>query len=92
MSDTVRDRISFGAMDAGRVRQAAFGVIHRTQKDPAMQLVGMALALFATCEALDIDIGWLLEQTARRRTELDGAFVGTFEAIREYARGELGNL
>lgn len=87
---TIRDRLSFGQMDARRLRMAAFTVITRTQDDPAMQVQGMALALFATCEALDIDIKKLLEETERRKNDLDGAFVGVFDAIREYARNEIG--
>jgi hypothetical protein len=52
--------------------------------------MGMAVALYATCEALDINIRQLLEGCERMKRDLDGPFVGTFDALREYARGEIG--
>lgn len=72
------------------VRQAAYRVISRTQDAPEVQVLGMAVALYATCEALDIDIRQLLVGCERMKRDLDGPFVGTFDALREYARGEIG--
>lgn len=86
---TIRDRLKFGTEDARRLRMAAFNVIARTQGDPATQVRGMALALYATCTALDIDIRQLLVETERLKDDLDGPFVHVFDAIREYARNEI---
>jgi hypothetical protein len=50
----------------------------------------MAVALYATCTALNIDIRQLLESVERMQRDLDGPFVGTFRALQEYACKEIG--
>jgi hypothetical protein len=50
----------------------------------------MALALFATCEALDINIRDLLTGMERMKRDLNGPYVGTFSALESYARNEIG--
>jgi hypothetical protein len=50
----------------------------------------MALALFATCEALDINIRDLLTGMERMKNDLNGPYSGTFGALEEYARNEIG--
>ena len=84
-----RDHLTV-AGDPARLRQAAYRVITRTQDDPSMQVKAMAIALFATCEALDIDLRQLLTTVERMKADLNGPFVGTFDAIEEYARNEIG--
>lgn len=86
---TIKDRLSFGGFDAMRLRQAAFRVISRTQDDPPTQILGTTLALISMCEATGVDIKQLLSSTERRRNDLDGAFVSTFDAIAAYARHEI---
>ena len=86
---TVQDGLRFQTMDPRRLRMSAFNVIARTQDDPAMQVAGMAIALVATCDALDINIRDLLEQAESRISDLDGPFIGVFNAIREYALNEI---
>lgn len=84
-----RDQLNTGG-DPARLRGAAYRVISRTQDDPATQVQGMALALFATCEALDIDIRQLLTSMERMKNDLNGPFTSTFSALEEYARNEIG--
>jgi hypothetical protein len=50
----------------------------------------MGIALYATCEALGVDVRELLVSCERMKNTLDGPFVGTFRAIEEYARNEIG--
>ncbi len=76
--------------DPERTRLSAYRCITRTQDDPATQVQGMALALFATCEALDIDIKQLLVGMERMKNDLNGPYVGTFSALETYAREEIG--
>lgn len=83
-----KDRLTTGA-NAVRVRDAAYRAITKTQDDPAVQVLGMAVALYATCEALNVDIKQLLVSCERMKNDLDGPFIGTFRAIRDYAQGEL---
>lgn len=84
-----KDKLTTGG-NPNRLRQAAYRCITRTQDDPPTQVLGMALALSATCDALNIDIRQLLTSMDRMRNDLDGPFVGTFAAIRDYARNEIG--
>ena len=84
-----RDKI-FGATDATRLRTSAYRVISRTQDDPEVQLQAMGVALVATCEALGVDVKDVLTGCERMKNTLDGPFVGTFRAIEEYARNEIG--
>lgn len=67
-----------------------YKVIDRTQDDPEVQVQAMGLALYAVCDALDIDIKRLLLTCERMTTDLDGPFVSTYLALREYARQEIG--
>ncbi len=87
---SVGDSISFGTFDPARIRRAAYRVISRGQDDPATQIIGTALALQGMCKATNINIGRLLENTDRRKADLDGPFVSTFRAIEEYSRQEIG--
>ena len=84
-----KDLLSVGSNPA-RLRQAAYRVISQTQDHPAIQVQGMAVALVATCQALDIDIRELLECTERMKADLDGPFVSTFDALEAYAINEIG--
>ena len=84
-----RDILTVGG-DPERTRLSAYRCITRTQDDPATQVQGMALALFATCEALDIDIRSLLVGMERMKNDLNGPYVGTFSALEDYARNEIG--
>ena len=83
------DRINSGG-NPHVLRAAAFRVIDRTQDIPEVQVQAMALALYATCEALNVDIKQLLVSMERMKNDLDGPFVGTFAALREYAINEIG--
>lgn len=72
------------------LRKAAFRVISKTQDDPSIQVLAMALALYATCDALNVDIRQLLISVERMRDDLDAPFTSTFDAIRAYAVHEIG--
>jgi hypothetical protein len=72
------------------MRQAAYRVITRTQDDPEVQVQAMGIALFATCSALGVDIRQLLTSMERMKNDLDGPFTGTFGALEQYARNEIG--
>jgi len=50
----------------------------------------MAIAFYATCEALNIDIRQLLVSVERMKDDLDGPFVNMFRSLEEYARNEIG--
>jgi len=78
------------AGDPGALRRAAYRVISRTQDEPHIQLLAMAIALIATCDALSVDVRQLLVGTERMRDDLDGAFQSQFAALREYAQKEIG--
>lgn len=84
-----RDQLTV-AGDPVRLRQAAYRCITRTQDSPSTQVKGMAIALFATCEALDIDIRQLLTMVEQMKSDLNGPFVSTFDALEAYARNEIG--
>jgi len=84
-----RDKLTIGAA-SDTMRRAAYRVITRTQDEPSTQVLSMALALFATCEALNIDIKQLLVTVERMKTDLNGPFVGTFDALEAYVRNEIG--
>ena len=86
-----RDKL-FGAHNAVITRQACFRAIDRTQERPEVQVQALALALYAVCDALDIDIKELLVMAERVMHDLDGPFVGTFAALREYAKYEIGRM
>jgi len=83
------DRLYTGG-DPEQLRRAAYRVITRTQDEPEIQVLAMATALFATCQALDVDIRQLLVSVERMKNDLDGPFVYTFDAIEAYARNEIG--
>lgn len=84
-----RDQFNTGGNPV-RLRQAAYRCISRTQDDPSTQVQGMALALFATCRALNVDIKQLLVSIERMERDLNGPFVSTFRALEAYARNEIG--
>jgi len=84
-----RDKLTV-AGDPARLRQAVYRVISQTQDEPNMQLLAMAVALIATCDALDVNVRDLLVSTERMRDDLDGPFQSQFAALREYARQEIG--
>lgn len=84
------DRLFSAGGDPALMRRAAYRVISRTQDEPEVQVQAMGIALFATCRALRIDIKQLLVSMERMSNDLDGPFQGTFSAIEEYARQEIG--
>lgn len=83
-----RDKLFTGG-EPELVRRAAYRVITRTQDTPEVQLMGMAVALVATCRALNGDIRELLVATERMVDDLDGPFTTQMRALEAYARGEL---
>ena len=85
-----RDKLFGGISDPVLFRQQAYAVISRTQDHPEMQLQAMGLALYAVCDALDVDIRELLTACEKIKNEQDGPFVYVFRAIEEYARNEIG--
>lgn len=70
-------------------RAAAYRVISVSQDEPDHQLLGMGLAFYASCRALNIDIKQALISLERMHDDLDGPFVGTLRALEEYAKNEL---
>lgn len=86
-----KDRlIGQAAASPHEMREAMYKVISRTQDAPEVQVQAMGLALYATCEALDIDIRSLLNTCELMANDLDGPFVSTFAALKAYARNEIG--
>jgi hypothetical protein len=83
------DKLTTGG-NPERLRQAAYRVITRTQDEPDVQLKGMALALVATCRAVDVDIRQLLVSCERMVDDLDGPYTAQFRALEAYAREEIG--
>lgn len=80
----------FVGSDPSRLRTEAYRVITRTQTAPQVQVQAMAVALYSTCKALDIDIRQLLTSVERMERDLDGPFTSTFRAIEAYAQNEIG--
>lgn len=89
-AETVRDRLTWQALDPSRLRQAVYRIITRTQDDPAMQVAGMAISLVAVAKALNINMRTLIEQAERLGHDLDGPFQSTFRALEAYAINEIG--
>jgi hypothetical protein len=83
------DRLYIGG-NPERLRQSAYRVITRSQDEPEVQVMAMAVALYATCDALNVDIRQLLVSCERMKGDLDGPFTNTFDALREYAQQEIG--
>jgi hypothetical protein len=86
-----RDKlIGMAGTHPAAMRQAMYAVIDRTQDRPEVQLQAIAMALVATCEALNIDVKELLNTVEIMKNDLDGNFTSTFEALKAYARYEIG--
>lgn len=87
--EAIRTRIGY-FHDAAPLRVPAFKVIDQVQTEDAdVQLLGVATALYAMCEALGLDPHDLLQKIARAKNHIDGPFTTHYAAIREYAKGEL---
>ncbi len=86
-----RDKL-FGMCAAypGQMRMAMYKVISNSQDTPEVQVQAMAMALLATCKALDIDVKDMLNTAEQMAADLDGPFRSTFLALEEYARNEIG--
>lgn len=86
-----RDKlIGMAAAHPVAMRNAMYAVIDKTQDRPEVQVQAMAMALVATCSALDIDVKDLLNTVDQMVADLDGPFSSTFRALEEYARNEIG--
>ena len=86
-----RDKlIGMAATHPVAMREAMYRVIDRTQDRPEVQLQAMAMALVATCDALNVPVRDLLDTVDVMMNDLNGPFVNTFDALREYARNEIG--
>ena len=90
---SLRDQIAL-ASNPRALRRPAFLVIDAMQLSearPGIQVLGAAAALIAMCEATDIPVGEVL-----RKAEVmlnDAAVHGPqIQAIRDYARHELGRI
>ena len=88
-----RDRlIGMAATYPGEMREAMYKVISNSQDRPEVQVQAMAMALVATCRAIDIDVKDLLNTVDQMVYDLDGPFSSTFRALEAYARNEIGRL
>ena len=67
-----------------------YNMIVQTQDAPEVQVQAMAMALFLTCRALDIDIRRLLTTCERMANDLDSPFSSHFRALEAYAREQIG--
>jgi hypothetical protein len=86
-----RDKL-FGGVDAVRLRNQAFHVIDRTQDEPEHQIQAIGLALVCACSGVGLDVKEILTACERIRTVQDGPYVGTYRAIEDYAKHEIGRL
>ena len=87
---TIRDQITFDP-DLTFIRKAAFLVIDRVQgMDPGDQLMGSAVAVVAMAEALGLDPHDLITRSQNAMGAVEGPFTHQVQAIRDYARNELG--
>ena len=89
---TIRDRINYLEQDPARLRQAAYAVLTRGQRDPSTQVLGTAIALLSMTRAIGLDLSVLMNQVERRMEASDGPFVSVYRAIEEYARNEIRRL
>ena len=86
-----RDKlIGMASTNPTAMREAMYAIISRSQDRPEVQVQAIAMALVATCEALDIDVKDLLNTVEIMKRDLDGAFTSTFTALRAYAQNEIG--
>ena len=86
-----RDKLHSGHPSV-MMRNACFKIVDAGQDEPAVQVLATALALTAMCEALNVNVRDLLVTCERMKNDLDGPYVGTFSAITEYARKEIGGM
>ena len=80
------------APPGAKLRASTYAVINAGQDEPAIQILATGLALYGMCDATGVNIRDLLVTVERMKNDLDGPFVGTFDAIREYARNEIGGM
>lgn len=86
----VKDKVSYIDIPPDKMRNHVFAVIDRGQLDPAVQIRATALALYALCDAVDVDIRSLLVSIEQQIGDLNSPYTPTLKAIREYARNEIG--
>jgi len=87
-----RDRlIGMCATHPTEMRNAMYKVISNSQDLPEVQVQAMAMALVATCSALNIDVKEILNTVERMRNDLEGPFNSTFRALEAYAREQIGS-
>lgn len=86
----IREQIALAANPA-RLRIPAFRVIDRMQDyRPGEQLLGTAVALVAMSEAIGMSLHDLLSVAQNAMREVEGPFTHHVQAIRDYAKHELG--
>jgi hypothetical protein len=74
-----------------RLREPAFLLIDRLQRvDPADQLRALSLAFVAATEAAGLDPHEEVTRARRMMRQAEGPFTEQVQAIRDYARSELG--
>jgi hypothetical protein len=87
-----RDKlIGMSATHPVAMRAAMYKVISNSQDRPEVQVQAMAMALVATCDALDIDVKDILNTVEQLAADLNGPFTSTFIALKAYAREQIGS-
>lgn len=87
---TLRERI-FGNCSLVPLRGPAFAIISALQdtRDPARQLDALALTFTTICQSAGIDAHDLVSRAMRQIADADATRNPAFEAIRDYAAGEM---
>lgn len=92
MLSPVADRVR-SSSSVANLRVPAFILMDRLQDtDPADQFRALTLAFVASAEALRLDPHEEVQRARRMMAQAEGPFTDHVQAIRAYARNELGQL
>lgn len=86
---TIRDQLSFLSNAAG-LRAPLVKTVSAVQDyEPHLQLLGIAATLVCLADAIGINPHDLISRAQRAAADIDGPFANQWQAMRDYARGEL---
>ena len=88
---SIKDDVKWFAKIAS-LRTTLVLVIDAVQSEPPQnQILGAGLAFYTMCKGVGIDPHETLEMLYRMESDIDGPFANQFQAMLEYAKGELRN-
>ena len=85
----VRDKLRYFSNGAG-LRKPMVQVINAVQDlQPHVQILAVAIALEAMCDGINHDAMAVVNQVRRAKQDVRSPFSQQYDAMREYAKGEL---